>query len=61
MASKPMPAGHDADDRDVPTTTNDLSAVRENRDALKDLAESDLPVSWIAEALLDAEADAHGG
>lgn len=43
------------------TIRRDLSAVQDHREDLEDLAESDLPVAWIAEALLDAEADAHGG
>lgn len=54
-----MPAGNDANDGDESTTT-DLSAVRENQDALEDLAESDLPVAHIAETLLGA-AEAHEG
>lgn len=44
-----------------PVSGRDLSAVQDHREDLEDLAESDLPVAWIAEALLDAEADAHGG
>lgn len=34
-----------------------LQRVRENRDALEDLADSDLACAWVADALLDA---AHG-
>lgn len=36
-----------------------LQRVRENRDALEDLADSDLPCAWVADALLDA-ADCDG-
>lgn len=44
-----------ADEADESSTTDyDLAAVRENRGALEDLASSDLSVSHIAEALLDA-------
>jgi len=35
-----------------------LEAVRERREELKDLAESDLPANWVAEALLEAADDA---
>ncbi len=38
-----------------------LEAVREHRDDLEDLAESDLPVNWVAEALLDVADDADAG
>lgn len=31
-----------------------LQRVRENREDLEDLADSDLPCAWIADALLDA-------
>lgn len=31
-----------------------LDAVRENREALHEIADSDLPASWVAEKLLDA-------
>jgi len=31
-----------------------LQRVRENRNALEDLADSDLPCAWVADALLDA-------
>ena len=31
-----------------------LEAVREHRDDLESLAESDLPAAWIAQTLLDA-------
>lgn len=43
--------------------TDGLDKVREHRDALEDLAESDLPADWIAATLLDAvdEADAGSG
>lgn len=39
-----------------------LKAVRECRDDLEDLAESDLPADWIAQTLLDVvdDADANG-
>ncbi|ADE02039.1 hypothetical protein [Haloferax volcanii] len=43
-----------------PISGRDLSAVRDHRDDLEDLARSDLPVSWVARALLDAEAAARG-
>ena len=35
-----------------------LEAVREHRDDLEDLAESNLPANWVAEALLEAADDA---
>lgn len=41
-----------------PSTGDGLEAVRENREALEDLAESDLPVARVAETLLDAVDDA---
>jgi len=36
-----------------------LQRVRDSQDALQDLADSDLPCAWVAEALLDA-ADVDG-
>lgn len=39
-------------------TGDRLEAVRESRDALETLAESDLACSWVAEALLDAADEA---
>jgi hypothetical protein len=45
-----------ADGSRVTTANDSIQAVQENREELKDLAESDLPVAWIARTLLDAEA-----
>lgn len=35
-----------------------LEAVREHREELEDVAESELPANWVAEALLEAADDA---
>lgn len=37
-----------------------LEAVRESREKLETLAESELPAAWIAEGLLDAVDDEDG-
>lgn len=42
------------------TVRRDLSAVRDHREDLEDLARSNLPVARIARALLDAEAATRG-
>lgn len=54
-------ASNDSNGRTNRTVSRrDLSAVRDRREDLEDLARSDLPVSWVARALLDAEAAARG-
>ena len=40
--------------RNPETSSGGLQRVRENREDLRDLAESDLPVARVARALLDA-------
>lgn len=40
-------------DRAAVSSQSGLDKVREHREELEDLAESDLPVAWIAEHLLD--------
>jgi hypothetical protein len=42
------------DARTDPSTATGLEAVREHREDLQDLAESDLPVAGVAETLLEA-------
>jgi|GEM_PF-6863198 len=61
MSERPHVSGDDTNVQRNATTGRDLSAVRENREDLEALAQSDLPVAWVAQALLDAEAGTRGG